>query len=384
MNQNEWNILSIDPENSVDFDDAFSIKTLNNNEFLLSIYIANVSIWIDFLDLWNSFSMRISTIYLPDKKRPMLPTILSDCLCSLQANKNRIAFVLDIKLEQTNTDFTIKDITYSNCVINVKQNYVYEQPELLQNSNYLLLLDITRSLSKQYKYINKIKDSHDLVSYLMIFMNYHCGQNLMKYNNGIFRSTTFNQDTTNLDNKFPSNIPDDVLKFIKIWNSFSGKYIDFSKSFETRHDVLEMDAYIHITSPIRRLVDLLNMIKFQNNNKLVNLSSKANEFYNYWIEQLDYINTTMRSIRKVQNDCSLLNLCANTPETLLKIYSGYCFDKIIRNDGLFQFIVYIPELKMSSRVIIQHNLDNYQQCECKLFIFNNEEKFKKKIRLQIL
>ena len=57
--------------------------------------------------------MRISTIYLPDKKRPMLPTILSDCLCSLQANKNRIAFVLDIKLEQINpdTDYTIKDIT---------------------------------------------------------------------------------------------------------------------------------------------------------------------------------------------------------------------------------------------------------------------------------
>jgi exoribonuclease R len=385
MNQNEWNILSIDPENSVDFDDAFSIKTLNNNEFLLSIYIANVSIWIDFLDLWNSFSMRISTIYLPDKKRPMLPTILSDCLCSLQANKNRIAFVLDIKLEQTNIDYTIKDITYSNCVINVKQNYVYEQPELLQNSNYLLLLDITRSLSKQYKYINKIKDSHDLVSYLMIFMNYHCGQNLMKYNNGIFRSTTCNQDTCNQDTtNLDINIPDDVLKFIKIWNSFSGKYIDFSKSFETRHDVLEMDAYIHITSPIRRLVDLLNMIKFQNNNKLVNLSSKANEFYNYWIEQLDYINTTMRSIRKVQNDCSLLNLCANTPETLSKIYSGYCFDKIIRNDGLFQFIVYIPELKMSSRVIIQNNLENYHQCECKLFIFNNEEKFKKKIRLQIL
>ena len=34
--------------------------------------------------LWRSFTKRVSTIYLPDKKRPMLPTILSDCLCSLQ------------------------------------------------------------------------------------------------------------------------------------------------------------------------------------------------------------------------------------------------------------------------------------------------------------
>lgn len=381
-NQDSWPILSIDPENSVDFDDAFSIKTLKNNEILLSIYIANVSIWIDYLDLWNSFSMRISTIYLPDKKRPMLPTILSDCLCSLQANKNRIAFVLDIKLELINNSYFIKDFNYSNCIINVKHNYVYEQPELLQNDNYLFLLDVTRCLSNKYKYINKIKDSHDLVSYLMIFMNYQCGQDLMKYNNGIFRSTTYNSDSTN--KLIPSNIPDDVLRFIKIWNSFSGKYIDYNKSFETRHDVLEMDAYIHITSPIRRLVDLLNMIQFQMNNKLLKLSSNANNFYNYWIEQLDYINTTMRSIRKVQNDCNLLNLCANIPETLTKIYDGYCFDKIIRNDGLYQYIIYLPELKMSSRVIIRDNLDNYQTCKCKLFIFNNEEKFKKKIRLQII
>ena len=84
-NKMDWHIFSIDPENSVDFDDAFSIKKLNNNdEILLSIYISNVSIWIDFLNLWDSFSQRISTIYLPDKKRPMLPTILSDCLCSLK------------------------------------------------------------------------------------------------------------------------------------------------------------------------------------------------------------------------------------------------------------------------------------------------------------
>jgi exoribonuclease R len=101
----EWNIFSIDPENSVDFDDAFSIKYIDTNDtnkkkkVLLSIYISNVTIWLDYLNLWKSFSRRISTIYLPDKKRPMLPTILSDCLCSLQENKKRIAFVLDILIE---------------------------------------------------------------------------------------------------------------------------------------------------------------------------------------------------------------------------------------------------------------------------------------------
>lgn len=378
-NMDEWNIFSIDPENSLDFDDAFSIKTISSDTSLLSIYISNVSIWLDFLNLWESFSMRISTIYLPDKKRPMLPTILSDCLCSLQQDKERIAFVLDILINNENE---IISLSYKNCIIKVKYNYVYEQKELLQDSNYNKIFNLTNKLSYKYKYLNKIQDSHDVVSYLMIFMNYHSGQDLIKFNNGIFRSTSLNNNNNKII--ISDNLPDDVSKFIKIWNSFSGQYINFTKTKETKHDILEMDAYIHITSPIRRLVDLLNMIQFQINNKMCNLSLKANDFFNKWLSELDYINTTMRSIRKVQNDCNLLNLCVNNPLTMEKIYDGFCFDKITRNDGLYQFIIYIPELKMSSRVIVRDSMENYEKCKCQLFLFNDEEKFKKKIRLQII
>ena len=94
--QQMWHIITIDPPKSVDFDDGFSIIELEDGIQQLSIYISNVTIWMDVLNLWDSFSRRISTIYLPDKKRPMLPTILSDCLCSLQENVTRIAFVMDI------------------------------------------------------------------------------------------------------------------------------------------------------------------------------------------------------------------------------------------------------------------------------------------------
>jgi len=93
-NRTSWQTFSIDPLNSSDFDDAFSIKLLDDNTLLLSIYIANVTVLMDSLNLWSSFSERISTIYLPDKKRPMLPTILSDCLCSLQAHTSGPKFRL--------------------------------------------------------------------------------------------------------------------------------------------------------------------------------------------------------------------------------------------------------------------------------------------------
>jgi exoribonuclease R len=96
-----YNVFTIDPPNSVDFDDGFSIKSLDNDVKCLSIYIANVTLWMDILGLWDSFSRRISSIYLPDRKRPMLPTILSDCLCSLQEKTVRLAFVMDIFIKDS-------------------------------------------------------------------------------------------------------------------------------------------------------------------------------------------------------------------------------------------------------------------------------------------
>ena len=92
----------------------------------------------------------------------------------------------------------------------------------------------------------------------------------------------------------------------------------------------------------------------------------------------------MRSIRKVQCDCSLLDLCNNNSTIMDKEYDGYLFDKITRNDGLFQYIVFLPELKLSSRITMRDNVENFTQRKVKLYLFDDEEKFKRKIRLQVL
>ena len=373
--QKFWHIITIDPPKSVDFDDGFSIVELEDGIQQLSIYISNVTIWMDVLNLWDSFSRRISTIYLPDKKRPMLPTILSDCLCSLQENVTRIAFVMDIFIKNNE----IIDIKHCNSLIKVEKNYCYEEPKLLADPKYHLILDASQKLSIKNKYINNVRNSHEVVCYLMILMNYHSAKKLIKYKTGIFRSTIIKREFS-----VPDTVPDDVSKFIKIWNSASGQYINGSEIIDTRHEILDMDAYIHITSPIRRLVDLLNMIQFQEVTGIIKLSENVNKFYNKWLEDLDYINVTMRSIRKVQCDCSLLDLCHNNPEVMDKEYNGYLFDKINRNDGLYQFVVFLPELKLSSRITMRDDFDNFECKKFKLYLFNNEENFKRKIRLQIL
>jgi len=373
--QHKWHIITIDPINSIDYDDGFSIVNLDNDIKQLSIYISNVTIWMDALNLWNSFSRRISTIYLPDKKRPMLPTILSDCLCSLQENVRRIAFVMDIFIQNNN----IIDFKFTNALIKVHKNYIYEEAILLGDIKYHEILNVVQGISKKYKYINNVRNSHELVCYLMILMNYHAATELIKHKTGIFRSTIIKRNIV-----IPETLPEDVSKFIKIWNSAAGQYINGSEIVNTRHELLDVDAYIHITSPIRRLVDLLNMIKLQKGIHLINLSENANIFYNNWLNEIDYINTTMRSIRKVQCDCSLLDLCNNDPQILESEYNGYLFDKINRNDGLFQYIVYLPELKLSSRLTLRENFHNFSEQKFKLYLFNDEEKFKRKIRLQLL
>jgi len=379
-NIKDWYIFTIDPPKSQDFDDGFSIRLGENGIQQISIYIANVTIWMDVLNLWDSFSQRISTIYLPDKKRPMLPTILSECLCSLQEKVTRVAFVMDVFIK----DNDIIEVKYGNCLIKVARNFCYEEASLLRNEKYNSLLDITKNLSRKNRYISSVKNSHDVVCYLMILMNYYCATEMLKHKTGIFRSTIMKRECV-----VPDSVPEDVAKYIKIWNSASGQYIDGtlvtnSDTSSIRHDLLDMDAYIHITSPIRRLVDLLNMIKLQSVLGLVKLSENVDKFYEKWLRDLEYINTTMRSIRKVQCDCTLLDLCANNADIIDKEYDGYIFDKINRNDGLFQYIVFLPELKLSSRITLRDDFENFDSRKFKLFLFNDEESFKRKIRLHLV
>ena len=139
-----------------------------------------------------------------------------------------------------------------------------------------------------------------------------------------------------------------------------------------------------MTSPIRRLVDLLNMIRFQKNLHMIQLSDSADDFYNRWVDRLSYINVTMRAIRKIQCDCNLLHYYTTNEEVLKEKYKGFLFDKLKRNDGLYQYIVYLPELKMTSRITLREEKDDYSNSYFKLYMFMDEAKLKKKIRLMIV
>ena len=375
-NKKDLYIFSIDPECSLDYDDAVSIQKINKNDYIISIYIANVPLWLDVLNLWESFTDRISTIYLPNRKRPMLPTILSDELCSLQENKKRFAFAMNVHVDSYGN---IRNITYNSCLIKVDKNYRYEENDLIKNEHYSRLFNIVSNMRNNHPFIDSINNSHYLVAYLMIFMNYHCAIKMQNDKCGIYRSVILKDDNNNI----PNSIDKNIKQFITLWKCTIGQYTLYDNIKE--HKMISkkgLDVYMHITSPIRRLVDLLNIAIIQENLNLFKLSKSYVIFQNKWIDNLEYINKTMRSIRKVQNTCELITMCNNNPDILNKTYIGYVFDKIITYKNQYQYMVYIPELKLLNKIILNEEYRNYSNFNFKLYIFIDEYKVKKKIRLQ--
>jgi hypothetical protein len=184
----------------------------------------------------------------------------------------------------------------------------------------------------------------------------------------------------------PENIPNNIQRFVKGWNSTGGKYLKFENYGE--HEILNLDAYVHITSPIRRLVDIINIMIISTNGdnfEFVN-SFEAIEFYNRWTndDSITYINTSMRAIRKLQNRCQLLEKCYTDPQILIKLFNGYCFDKIDRNDGLFQYVVYIPELNMINKFTGQYDIEHFGTRKFQLYLFKDEGSFKQKIKMNLI
>jgi len=364
-------IITVDPENSYDFDDGLSVEKKDDGTYKVSIYISNVYVWLDMLNVWGSFSNRVSTIYLPDYRRPMLPTLLSEQLCSLQSKKKRFAVATDFIVDSYGE---ILSVEYVNCMICVQKNYVYEDTELLKRKDYNQLLMLAS------KKDNDVLTSHEVIAYWM--KQYNISTGLTMYDNkiGIFRSVKY---VENIKRELKDDFSKNTLMVIKNWNNVSGNYLNYNEDMEMRHDVLDLKAYIHMTSPIRRLVDLLNQILFLNKMKLITGNSEnANMFLNKWLTELEYINKSMRSIKKIQNECNLLNLCFIQPEILNTEYLGVIFDKIKKSDGTYNYMVFLEKINVLYRYISPIEFKNYSKHKFKLFIFYNADKFKKKIRIQ--
>ncbi len=197
----EITTITIDPLTAQDFDDALSIRTLENGNTEVGVHIADVSHYVKPDSVIDKEAFRRSTsVYLVDRCVPMLPELLSNKLCSLRPNENSLCFSAIFEFNDKNK---IISEWFGKTVIHSDRRFTYEEAqEIIENgegeySDELLRLNkIAKKLRKQrYKngaisfeteevqfkldennrpvdiYVKERKDAHLLVEDFMLLAN---------------------------------------------------------------------------------------------------------------------------------------------------------------------------------------------------------------------
>ncbi len=155
--------ITIDPVNAKDFDDALSLKIINEDLFEIGIHIADVSHYLKENSLMEKEAYeRGTSVYLVDRVVPMLPEKLSNELCSLIEKEEKYTFSA---VFQMNNESEVLNEWYGKTVIKSDKRFSYEEVNhILQNQTKTIKKHI--SLQKESYII-----SGDLYDAIIIFNN---------------------------------------------------------------------------------------------------------------------------------------------------------------------------------------------------------------------
>tara|TARA_B110000879_G_scaffold20350_1_gene25293 strand:+ start:12 stop:1718 length:1707 start_codon:yes stop_codon:yes gene_type:complete len=148
--------FTIDPKDAKDFDDALSFKKLENGNFEIGIHIADVSHYLEPKTILDDEAFeRATSVYLVDRVVPMLPEKLSNGVCSLRPNEEKLTFsaVFEINAKaQIVNEWFGRTVTYSD------QRFAYEEAQsIIENCTlsadvkpYTMPLEVS-ILDKEYE-----------------------------------------------------------------------------------------------------------------------------------------------------------------------------------------------------------------------------------------
>ncbi|MBL8019969.1 MAG: VacB/RNase II family 3'-5' exoribonuclease [Leptospirales bacterium] len=120
--------VTIDGPDSKDFDDAISLVRVSNKAWKLYVHIADVSHYVlPGTELDNEAQRRATSVYLANRVVPMLPPVLSENLCSLVADRNRLAFTAEMDIKPETGEIVRYEIYKS--IIRVNRRLTYENAE---------------------------------------------------------------------------------------------------------------------------------------------------------------------------------------------------------------------------------------------------------------
>ena len=125
--------FTIDPIDAKDFDDALSVQMLDNGNYEIGVHIADVTHYVlPGSKLEAEAYKRATSVYLVDRVVPMLPEKLSNGLCSLRPNEDKLTFSVVFELTP---DAHIVDEWFGRTVIHSNRRFAYEEAQDILNTN---------------------------------------------------------------------------------------------------------------------------------------------------------------------------------------------------------------------------------------------------------
>jgi len=146
--------FTIDPVDAKDFDDALSFQKLPNGNYEIGVHIADVSHYVREGDVLDTEAReRGTSIYLVDRVIPMLPEVISNDLCSLRPNEDRLAFSAIFEISP---EAKVVGEWYGQTVIHSDRRFSYEEAQEVLDKNegdYLVelskMMELARIIRKE-------------------------------------------------------------------------------------------------------------------------------------------------------------------------------------------------------------------------------------------
>ncbi len=310
--------FTIDPKDAKDFDDALSVEKLKNGKWQVGIHIADVSHYLQPGSILDDEAIeRATSVYLVDRVVPMLPEILSNKVCSLRPNEEKLTFSVVLDIDE---NAKISNIWFGRTVINSNRRFTYEEAqEVIEsgegdfNTEIIALNKLAKIMRKQRMkngaisfdkhevkfhlsedskptgvYFKEMKAANHLIEEFMLLANRLVAQKVGKGKNGEPTENTFvyrvhdDPDPTKLFElsgfvkRFGYSIKTKGRKVIsESLNKMLAESKDTPESnmiatltvrtmakavYSTNnvgHYGLAFDYYTHFTSPIRRYPDVM-------------------------------------------------------------------------------------------------------------------------------
>jgi ribonuclease R len=307
--------FTIDPADAKDFDDAISYRKLENGNHEIGVHIADVTYYVQpKTALEKEAYNRATSVYLVDRTIPMLPERLSNGLCSLRPNEDKLTFACVFEVDD---EANVKKHWIGRTVIHSDRRYAYEDAQDnidTQSGDFfeeLTLLNVMAKKIRQRRFkhgavnfetvevkfkldekgtplglmIKERKDIHKLIEEFMLLANKYVAEFIFNKNKGkdtfVYRThdspdmdrlDTFSGFAKRFGHEFdiqnPNNVSNalnklmeeiqgkpeqNVLEQLAIRSMAKAKYTTEPKG----HFGLAFAHYSHFTSPIRRYPDMM-------------------------------------------------------------------------------------------------------------------------------